>query len=639
MALDLDSSAMDVFNQSFEILDKMFMDFFILDLDFNIICIKPSTAAALGYDQEDLKNKTLRDVVIEKTYPHLKWAFEQTHQEGNEFLFKRVYFKKKDGGLHRLDFTIFSLTKEGKQLYVGIGNRKVSPARTIATERRKRVKELMALYNIDKLLNKAGAGEETLISITSILNQAMLFPQYARSRILFDNKEFCALPLPSQLPDNKIATDIIISGKKRGAIEIYYIKKQGKFIPEESEMLFEAGNMVANVFERKEIAQKLEENSMRLQALFSAITDLVYMTDGDFNLQIVNKPMDIDGKKCYEAFWNYSTPCKGCIAFKVKETKQPAELEALLKNKFYFISCYPILDNKGNVTGLIHIVRETTKIKEMEQQLIQSDRLASLGQLVSGIAHEINNPNTFIRGNIGIIAEAMETILPMLDEHAEKNTDFKIARLPYKYFRKNIPILLSDMQKGADRIMNIVSDLRKFARRDEGRLEEDVDFNLVIESSLRLVHNQVKRTANINLDLAEKIPAIIGNVQKLEQVMVNIIINASHAIEQKNKGSELGNIYIKTFVYNNNTLHVHISDDGTGMTNDVRKRIFDPFFTTKKARQGTGLGLSIAYGIIEEHGGTITVDTLPGEGSEFKIVLPLQRLETNKKSALAITHA
>jgi PAS domain S-box-containing protein len=629
---------MDFFNQSFEILDKMFMDFFIMDLDFNIICMKPSTAAALGYDQEDLKNKTLQNVVIEKNYPRLKWAFEQTHQEGNEFLFKRVFFKKKDGGSLRLDFTIFNLTKAGKQIYVGIGNRKVSPARTIATEKRKRVKELTALYNIDKLLYKAGAGEETLVGITSILNQSMSFPQHARSRILFDNKEFCVLPLPSQNLDNKIVTDIIINGKQRGAIEIYYIKKQGKFIPEESEMLFEAGNMVANIFARKEIAEKLEENSMRLQALFGAITDLVYMTDGDFNLQIVNKKMDIAGKKCYEVFWNYTTPCKGCIAFKVSETKKPAQVEALLKNKFYLVSCYPIFDHKGNVTGLINIVRETTKVKEMEQQLIQSDRLASLGQLVSGIAHEINNPNTFIRGNIGIIAEAMETILPMLDDHAEKNTDFKIARLSYGYFRKNIPILLSDMQNGADRIMNIVSDLRKFARRDEGRLNEDVDFNLVIESSLRLVHNQVKRTANINLDLAEKIPTIKGNVQKLEQVMVNIIINASHAIEQKNNG-EMGNIYIKTFLYNNNTLHVHIKDDGTGMTNDVKKRIFDPFFTTKKARQGTGLGLSIAYGIIEEHGGMISVDSWPGEGSEFKIVLPYQRLEDVKKSVLPITHA
>src|SRR4030043_191876 len=391
--------------------------------------------------------------------------------------------------------------------------------------------------------------------------------------------------------------------------------------------------MVANVFARKEIAEKFEENSMRLQALFGAITDLVYMTDGDFNLQIVNKKMDIAGKKCYEAFWDYSTPCKGCIAYKVIESKQPAQVETLLKNKFYLVSCYPIFDHKGNVTGLINIVRETTKVKEMEQQLIQSDRLASLGQLVSGIAHEINNPNTFIRGNIGIVAEAMETILPMLDDHAKKNTDFKIARLPYEYFKKNIPILLSDMQKGADRIMNIVSDLKKFARRDEGRLDEDVDFNLVIESSLRLVHNQVKRTANINLDLAEKIPTIKGNVQKLEQVMVNIIINASHAIEQKNNG-EMGNIYIKTFLYNNNTLHVHIKDDGTGMTNDVKKRIFDPFFTTKKARQGTGLGLSIAYGIIEEHGGMISADSWPGEGSEFKIVLPYQRLEDVKKSVL-----
>jgi PAS domain S-box-containing protein len=617
---------MDALNQRFKILNKMIMDVFIMDLDFKIIYIKPSTAAALGYHQEDLKNKTLQEVVIEKNYPRLKLDFEQTHQEGNEFLFKRLYFKKKDGGPLSLYFTIFILTKEGKQFYVGIGDRKVSPAHT----QKKRVKELMALYNIDKLLNKAGAGEKTLVAITSILNQSMSFPQHARSRIIFDNKEFCALPLPSKNLDKKIVTDIFINKKQRGAIEIYYIKKQGEFIPEESEMLVEVGNMVANVFERKEIATKLEENSMRLQALFGAITDLVYMIDTDFNLQIVNKKIDFAGKKCYEAFVNYSSPCKDCLAVKVNETKKPAQAETLIKNKYYLFSCYPILDNKGNVTGLITISREITKVKEMEQQLIQSDRLASLGQLVSGIAHEINNPNTFIRGNIEIIAEAMETILPILDSHAEENINFKIARLPYEYFRKNIPILVSDMQKGADRIMNIVSDLKKFARRDKGSLDEDVDINLVIESSLRLVHNQVKRIANFHLDLAEKIPAIKGNVQKLEQVLVNIILNASHAIEQKNDG-EMGNIYIKSFVDNNNNLHVQIKDDGTGMTNDVKKRIFDPFFTTKKARQGTGLGLSIAYGIIEEHGGTISVDSWPGEGSEFKILLPSQQLEDGKQ--------
>ncbi|MBT7154650.1 MAG: hypothetical protein HN945_19610 [Deltaproteobacteria bacterium] len=374
---------------------------------------------------------------------------------------------------------------------------------------------------------------------------------------------------------------------------------------------------------KNEIQNQFEMNQARLQALFDAITDLVFMADSDFNPQLVNKQLDFAGKKCYEAFCGLSEPCSICLVDEVKLTHKPAKTERKINNKIYQATFYPILNEGGAVNDVIEIVRDVTKEKEIEQQLIQSDRLISLGGLVSGIAHEINNPNTFIRGNLSIIKESLEDILPVLDQHWSENPDFKVARLPYRYFREKILLLVSDMQKGADKIMNIVSDLRKFARKDEGLLDEDLDLNRVVESSLRLVHNQIKRSIEVQLKLDQKLPLIKGNVQKIEQVLVNIILNAAQAIKEQ-KGKKTGQIIIRTFLDQKNQIHLRIKDNGPGMTEDVKNRVFDPFFTTKRSRQGTGLGLSITYGFVEEHGGKISVVSHPGKGSEFKIMLPMR---------------
>jgi two-component system NtrC family sensor kinase len=267
------------------------------------------------------------------------------------------------------------------------------------------------------------------------------------------------------------------------------------------------------------------------------------------------------------------------------------------------------------------VEQRTAELKTMQAQMLQSDKLASIGELVAGIAHEINNPNTFIRGNISIVAESLETILPILDEAYRRDPDLKIARLPYAHYREYIEQLVADIRSGADKIMNIVADLRKFARHDEGLLSEDVDVNAAIDSCLRLVHNQVKRVAKVHVELAPDLPTFKGNVQKVEQVLVNIIINAAQAIEEK---KQPGNINIFTFLVAETGVNIRIADDGIGMSEETKKRIFDPFFTTKRHKHGTGLGLSIAYGIITEHGGTIEVDSRPGEGSEFRIAIPLK---------------
>ena len=264
-------------------------------------------------------------------------------------------------------------------------------------------------------------------------------------------------------------------------------------------------------------------------------------------------------------------------------------------------------------------LEEANRVLQQKQtQLVQSEKLVSLGQLSAGVAHEINNPIQFIQGNMRILNESMETILPILDNHASEYGDFRIARLNYPFFRQHVTTLLTDMTNGAVRIAAIVRDLKKFARMDEGRLDEMVDLNEVVKASLRLVHNKIKRYQVVE-DLDVNLPAIPGSTSKLEQVMVANLINAAEALGDNPDGK----ITVRTRREDDEmSVCVSISDNGPGMSEEVKQRLFDPFFSTKDRSVGTGLGLSVTYGIIQEHSGRIEVESEKGKGATFTYHLP-----------------
>jgi signal transduction histidine kinase len=262
-------------------------------------------------------------------------------------------------------------------------------------------------------------------------------------------------------------------------------------------------------------------------------------------------------------------------------------------------------------------------LREKQQQLVQSEKLASLGRLSAGMAHEINNPVQFIQGNMRILSEATDSILPVLDRYAEENPGFKVARLEYPFFREHIKTLLNDMSNGTVRIADIVRDLKKFARAEEGRFDETVDINEAVRSSLRLVHNKIKRH-NVIPELDPDLPKITGNTNKVEQVMVANLINAAEALGDRADGV----IKVQTSTDPGGaSISISISDNGPGMTEEVKRRLFDPFFTTKKRTGGMGLGLSVAYGIIKDHQGWIEVETRLGEGTTLQYHLPVVRSE------------
>lgn len=370
------------------------------------------------------------------------------------------------------------------------------------------------------------------------------------------------------------------------------------------------------------LTEKLRLSKLRLQTLFKAIPDTVAVIDANHNIVMANRNSIGNKGKCYKKIFNQTKVCEDCHIIKVFNEKSSVKLERMIDNEYYLINAYPIYDSNNQVIGALEFSRVITKEKNMEQQLLQADKLASLGQLVSGIANEINNPNTFIKGNLIIIQEALSDMLPIIDRAFESDPSLKIARLNYEIFRQSIPVLVDDMVQGANRIKGIVDGLRKFAKKDEGLLNEQVNVNNIIESCLRLVDNQIKRTSDVNVEFDPDLPEVIGNSQKLQQVVVNVLINASQAIDKPK-----GNIMVETYRQNAEEIVVKIRDNGKGMDEKTLKQIFDPFFTSKRHHGGTGLGLSIAYGIIKEHKGRIDVESKPGLGTTFYIHLPVSPKE------------
>jgi signal transduction histidine kinase/PAS domain-containing protein len=364
------------------------------------------------------------------------------------------------------------------------------------------------------------------------------------------------------------------------------------------------------------MTEKLREHKTRLQTLFKAITDTVIVIDPDLNILMSNQKNIGSRGKCYKKVFGQEERCQDCVLERVFQERTSISHEKVVDDEYYLLQAYPIYDAECKITGALEISRIITKEKNMERQLLQADKLASLGQLVSGIGHEINNPNTFIRGNLFIVQEAMKDIFPILDDYHRSHQDLKVARLNYDVFRQNIPILIDDMVEGANRIKGIVDGLRKFGKRDEGFLNEAVNLNLITESCLRLVDNQIRRTADVKVDFQQDLPTVMGNAQKLQQVILNMLINASQAIDKPR-----GTLKVATR-FDGKEVQIKVKDNGKGMDEKTIGQIFDPFFTTKRHQGGTGLGLSIAYGIIKEHKGRIGVVSEVGVGTTFCIYLP-----------------
>ncbi len=264
------------------------------------------------------------------------------------------------------------------------------------------------------------------------------------------------------------------------------------------------------------------------------------------------------------------------------------------------------------------------RLEQTQNQLLQSEKMAAVGQLAAGVAHEINNPIGFVTSNLGSLADYVGQLFSLLDVYQqtslalppEQRTSLDAARqkIDLAYLREDIPSLLAETRDGLARVKRIVGDLRNFSHPDEGQWEP-TDLNQVLQSALNVAANETRYRADIVTELVP-LPPISCNAAQLTQVLVNLLVNAAHAMDAK------GTITVRSGAQGDQ-VWLEISDTGCGIPEDVQKRIFEPFYTTKPVGKGTGLGLSISWEIVKRHHGQLDVHSKVGQGSTFRITLPM----------------
>ena len=269
------------------------------------------------------------------------------------------------------------------------------------------------------------------------------------------------------------------------------------------------------------------------------------------------------------------------------------------------------------------------RLEDAHNQLLQSEKMASIGQLAAGVAHEINNPVGYVNSNLKSLDAFIGDILELLDAYeaaadalpAERRTGLAKLRekLDIDFLKTDVVAILKESQEGIDRVKKIVQDLKDFSHVDEGSFNW-ANIHAGLDSTLNIVRNEIKYKADVVKEYGD-IPAIECLPSQLNQVFMNLLVNAAHAMPAEGRGT----IRVRTGRSGDETVWIEMSDNGCGIPEANLSRIFDPFFTTKPVGKGTGLGLSLSYGIIQKHHGKITASSAPGNGTLFRITLPVHQ--------------
>ncbi len=406
---------------------------------------------------------------------------------------------------------------------------------------------------------------------------------------------------------------------------------------------------------------KLKRSEAKYRSLFTLSPDMIFLNTAEGKILDVNQagaqllgydsPKEIIGTYAQDYYFDPAARSK--LRREMDQKGYVKNLEIILQTKsgervFCIENAHRVMNSKQTeyvYQGIIHDITsrieqeklvlqqnlelsEANKnLREARNRLVQKEKMASIGQLSAGIAHEINNPLGFVKSNYTSLKRYMESLERFLSEYRQSDREAQPA-LKKRYEEEEIDFILDDLQAifsetedGIRRIMSIVSNLKSFSRSGTDETVEAYDINAGIESTLIIARNEYKYIAEIEKQL-QKLPGVPCNANEINQVILNLIVNAAHAVSEEN--TKEGIIRINTWV---DATHVYcsISDNGPGIPAAIRPKIFDPFFTTKKTGRGTGLGLSISYDIIvNRHGGTIELETEEGQGACFTFMLPIR---------------
>ncbi|MEW6386459.1 MAG: DUF3365 domain-containing protein [Thermodesulfobacteriota bacterium] len=373
--------------------------------------------------------------------------------------------------------------------------------------------------------------------------------------------------------------------------------------PEMRELLLSIGRQIGIAMESLQNVEKLLHSKDLLQSVFDGISEMMVLLDRDFRIRMVNKAYlqyfgvaleDVLNSPYSAAPAHRSNPFSPSSIDAVFRLKKAVTEEVRSpEGEIFLTHYYPIIDDKGEVASVLGYAKDITAEKRVEQRIQHTEKLASLGQLAAGVAHEINNP-------LGVILCYVDLLKRQLTDNSDGLND------------------VATIEKHARNCQRIVSDLLKFARGQETE-RQLAALNPTIQEVVQMVANQFRQQhCDIELDLEAHLPLVKIDVDKMKQVYLNLLMNACQAKKDR------GRIRISTrYAEPEHQVKIVFWDDGVGIPPEVRDRVFDPFFSTKTTGEGTGLGLSVSYGIIRDHGGDIQVESEPGQWTRFTLVLPL----------------
>jgi PAS domain S-box-containing protein len=390
--------------------------------------------------------------------------------------------------------------------------------------------------------------------------------------------------------------------------------------------------------------ERLRESELRYREVFETTSDGIFVVDVTadrrFRLAAYNPAQermvgiasrDAVGKLIEEYFPKeiadaLTADNRACLEAGVPITVDRA-LDLHGGRRYFATTLIPVRDPAGTIHRIIGVVRDVTESrraaereKEQEKQLFQAAKLSSLGTLVSGIAHEINNPNNFIRLNSQNLKEFWQEGRPILDKAAAQDGALAVRGIPYETVRGMVDDLLLGIEEGSKRIEKLITSLRDFARGDEGDLSELVNVNAVIGSAVMIIRDLIQRsTASFILRRTPSLPLIRGSYHQIEQVVINLVTNACQALE-----SRQCTVTVATSVEDGGAgILLEVSDEGIGIPEESLSRVADPFFTTKRDRGGSGLGLAVSSRIVQNHGGTMSFRSKKGRGTVVSVRLPV----------------
>ncbi len=347
--------------------------------------------------------------------------------------------------------------------------------------------------------------------------------------------------------------------------------------------------------------EKLTNWAKNWKLAFDSIDEMMTVCDKSGMIIIASRSFkslfgeDVEGKVIYDIVCARFNCQKDCAIKKALDNGKPAEKVLSSKGLIISVKTYPLFDREGNITGCIWVGRDITREKEYEERAFQSEKLVALGELVAGIAHEINNPLSVVVGYTELMLQSNQ-----LNEQDRKRLD--------KIFQS------------ATRAANIISNLLEFARKRSPE-QNVINLNTVSDQIVDLIAYELRSDGiALKREYDPNVPSILGDKTQIGQVILNVLKNAHDAVAEKHKDGE-GEITIKTY-HDQDRVHLEVIDNGTGIEEQNLNRVFEPFFTTKDVDKGTGLGLSITYSIVKAHGGDILIKNRPEGGIIVHISFP-----------------